>query len=123
MVRPGKAAAMQYLATIKKSAHFRIEDFDERAAIEVALMTKDAIDKGDKKDGSKETWAKVKFDRQIVAIAKVNRVTVIYTDDNNLRKLAASQGVRAIGVGELPIPDAASQADWVKELDDQATSK
>ena len=34
-------------------------------------MTRTAISRGDKKSGSRDTWAKVKYDRQIVAIARV----------------------------------------------------
>jgi hypothetical protein len=92
-----------------------IEPFDEKAAIEVALMTKHAIDNGDKKAGSQESWTKVKYDRQIVAIAKVNGVTTIYTDDGGLKNFAITSGLRAIGLGELMIPDRSAQIDWVQE--------
>jgi hypothetical protein len=44
-------------------------------------MTRAAVDAGDKRVGSDATWAKVKFDRQIVAIAQVRRATAIYSDD------------------------------------------
>jgi hypothetical protein len=113
LVRAGSVAAAQYLAKIRKSAHFAIEPFDEKAAIEVALMTKHAIDNGDKKAGSKESWIKVKYDRQIAAIAKVNGTTTIYTDDGGLSKFARANGLRAIGLGELNIPDKSAQIDWV----------
>jgi hypothetical protein len=115
LVRAGKIAAAQYLARIRRSAQFRIEPFDERAAVEVALMTKDAMDKGDKKAGSADTWAKVKFDRQITAVAKVNGASTIYSDDGNLARFARAQGLRVISVAQLPIPDEAAQTDWVKE--------
>jgi len=118
LVRAGGKAGPEYLAKIRKSACFRIEAFDERAAIEVALMTKAAIDKGDKKSGSDETWAKVKYDRQIVAIGKVHSVTAVYSDDRGVRSFGNGQGLRVIGVGELPIPNAAAQKDWVHELGD-----
>ena len=113
LVRAGSVAAAQYLARIRKSAHFIVEPFDEKAAIEVALMNKHAIDSGDKKAGSLESWTKVKFDRQIVAIAKVNNVGTIYTDDVGLKAFAKASGLRAIGLGELTIPDASAQIDWV----------
>jgi hypothetical protein len=115
LVRAGSVAAAQYLAKIRKSAHFMIEPFDEKAAIEVALMTKNAIDNGNKKAGSQESWTKVKYDRQIVAIAKVNGVTTIYTDDGGLKNFAKTSGLRAIGLGELMIPDRSAQIDWVQE--------
>lgn len=70
LVRAGANMA-NYVAKFQKSATFKIEDFDARAAIEVALMAQEAISSGDKKAGSKEQWAKIKYDRQIVAIARV----------------------------------------------------
>jgi hypothetical protein len=39
------------------------------------------------------TWAKVKFDRQIVAIAKVEKASMVYSDDEDVRKLAAAEGI------------------------------
>jgi len=115
MVRAGKVAASHYLAIIRRSAHFRIESFDERAAIELALMTADAIEMGDKKYGSDDTWAKVKFDRQIVAISIVNAASIIYTDDRNLAIFARRQGLRAVGIADLPIPEATAQTDWLQD--------
>lgn len=123
LVRAGQVAGSGYLSRMRKSAWFRIEPFDERAAVEVALMTKTAIDNGGKKGGIDATWAKIKFDRQIVAIAKVNGVSAIYSDDNNLRSFAASQGVRVISVSELSIPDETAQTDWVKNLNEQANTE
>jgi hypothetical protein len=49
-------------------------------------------------------WAKVKFDRQIVAIAKVVGATVIYSDDKDVATLAKKQGIETIGVADLPLP-------------------
>jgi len=108
-VRAGASAANAYLATIRKSGHFNIASFDERAAIEVALMTQAAIKKGSKKGGSDETWAKIKYDRQIVAIAKVNGANIIYTDDKSLSAFAFAQGLRAISIGDLQVPPEAAQ--------------
>jgi hypothetical protein len=123
LVRAGAKAGPEYLAKIRKSVCFRIEAFDEKAAIEVALMTKAAIDKGDKKSGSDETWAKIKYDRQIVAVGKVHSVTAVYSDDGGVRSFGSAQGLRVIGIGELPIPDAAAQKDWVDELDEHPTEE
>lgn len=58
--------------------------FDEMAAVEVALMTDGAnLVKNRLTD---ETKTKVKYDRQIIAIAKVNFADAIYSDDQGLRK-------------------------------------
>lgn len=46
LVWAGQAAGQQYLAKIRNSTWFRIEPFDERAAVELASMTKAAIDAG-----------------------------------------------------------------------------
>jgi hypothetical protein len=46
------------------------------------------IDEGDKRGGSPDTWQKVKFDRQIAAIAIVEGDRTLYTNDGSLRNLA-----------------------------------
>ncbi len=91
-------------ARFSKSAHFRVEAFDERAAIELADIEKKAIDRGDKRDGVEGPWTKVRFDRQIVAIAVVAGADTIYTDDENLAKHARKRGINVVGIGALPIP-------------------
>jgi len=108
LVRAGEPAANAYLQAISKSPHFKIAAFDQMAALELALMTAAAI-KGGKKVSKEVTWAKLKFDRQIVAIAKVNGEGVIYTDDKNLRKVAYDNGLRAVSLADLPVPDEAAQ--------------
>ena len=64
-------AGPQYLAELNMSSVFRIVDFDQRAAIEAAALTIEAKRKGGKQEfiGTRE---EIKFDRQIVACAKVN---------------------------------------------------
>lgn len=109
IVRSGASAGAEYIAKLKQSRHFIMGVFDERAALEVALWTKLAVDGGDKKDGSDQTWAKVKYDRQIAAIAKVNGASTLYTNDKNLRNFSMQRGLRVIGVEELPVPDSIAQ--------------
>jgi predicted nucleic acid-binding protein len=75
-----KDAAPQYLDTINRSRYFRIEPFGERAAVEAAAMTRDAIGRGSKLGPAIESsWAKVKFDRQIVAIASSRSQRHLFT--------------------------------------------
>jgi rRNA-processing protein FCF1 len=52
---------------------------------------------------------KIKFDRQIVAIAKVVQATAIYTDDQNLASTAKTVGIPSIGLAELPLPPETAQ--------------
>ena len=108
LVRAGKAGP-EYLAKLSTSAAFRIVPFDIRAAVEVAAMTQKAIERGDKRGGSVEPWAKIKYDRQIVAIGKVERVTTIYSDDRHVRTLAAEASIAVIGIEELPLPAESAQ--------------
>jgi hypothetical protein len=78
LVKAG-AAGPAYLERLNSSAAFRIAPFDQRAAVEVAAMTRDALATGNKRGGVQGTWAKIKYDRQIVAIAKVEGVRILST--------------------------------------------
>lgn len=97
---------LRYIEVLQKAAVFEIRDFDRLAAIELALMTRQALDlgKGKKKSGSLEPWQKIKLDRQIVAICKVSGVTKLYASDKSLTNFAKQAGMQVIGVHELPLP-------------------
>jgi predicted nucleic acid-binding protein len=97
-------AGPKYLNELNSRSCFRIVEFDQRAAIEAAIEIRRAIDSGDKKEGSEATWGKVKFDRQIVAIAKVENATAIYSDDEDVSRYAQAVGIQAIGTESLPFP-------------------
>ena len=64
-------AAEDYLKVLGNSVRFRITPFDERAAVELAVITREAIRKGDLRAGTDLTRATLKFDRQIIAISRV----------------------------------------------------
>jgi len=82
-----------------------IVPFDERATIEAAEMTKNAIREGDKKDPAvAATWSKIKFDRQIVAIAKVEGVEAIYSTDPEVARHAKKVGIPCYGIADLRSP-------------------
>ena len=73
-------------------------------------MTRAAIASGGKKgESSKASWAKVKYDRQIVAIAKVAQATAIYSDDDDVKSIGKSVGIPVISFAELPLPPEAAQ--------------
>jgi len=100
LVRSG-AAAPEQLARISSAAAFKIVGFDQRAAVQVALM---AQLPEDRPRNTTETYAKLKYDRQIAAIAKVEGATAVYTDDSGLRRCAARLNIPAIGLAQLPLP-------------------
>ena len=95
---------VQYLNEINGRSCFKIVDFDQRAAIEAALRMADAIKAKDKRSGTLSPLQKIKFDRQIVAIAKVENVKAIYSDDNDIKALAEQCEIAVVRVEDLPLP-------------------
>lgn len=97
----GGDAAPGWLAMLERSRHFRIADFDKRAAVEHAAR------QAERKLGGKKSVAgerrKAKFDDQIVAIAAVAGVSVVYSDDGDIRTLAGTQ-FEVKGIADLPLP-------------------
>jgi predicted nucleic acid-binding protein len=104
LVRAGAEASQDIVEKLQKFSVFQIQPFDSRAAIEVAAMTRGALAKGNKRGGSIATWAKVKYDRQIVAIAKVAGATAIYSDDDDVAAIAKEANIKVIKIGDLPLP-------------------
>ncbi len=104
LVRAGEAGPA-YLEIITRSKFFRVAEFGERAAVEAAAIARDAINKGPKRGPTPEAdWSKVKFDRQIIAIARVTGATTIYTNDDQLARHAKESGITAIRLDDLPEP-------------------
>lgn len=97
-----------YLKAISRNPLFQIQPFDVRAAIELAAirlneektLSKSAL----KRQTPQETWAKISFDRQIVAIAKVNGANTIYSEDTSVANFARKNGIKVVRVWELPLP-------------------
>lgn len=57
----------------------------------------------DKKDPVQAaTWNKIKFDRQIVAVAKVEGADAIYSTDPHIVKHAQKAGISCFGIPDLP---------------------
>lgn len=96
--------ASEYLTELNNSAVFKVIDFDQRAAIEAAKMASAAMERGGKRGDSAAPWSKIKFDRQIVAIAKVEGAHTIYSNDEHIENLGDQTDIKVIGVGELPLP-------------------
>ncbi|MFZ0245977.1 type II toxin-antitoxin system VapC family toxin [Candidatus Binatus sp.] len=110
LVRAGNAGPA-YLDRFRQSRSFKVEPFDERAAVEVAVAIRHNIDQMGRKRGTAatETWAKVKFDQQIIAIAKVNGATILYSDDEGLRDFAAQAHLTVVRLRELALPPKEAQ--------------
>lgn len=115
LVKAGDAGP-KYLEIIARSKFFRVAEFGARAAIEAAALTRDAIAKGGKRGAAPEAdWAKVKFDRQIVAIARVVGATTIYTNDSQLAVHAKDTGIQAITLDDLAEPPVVPQLEMQLE--------
>jgi predicted nucleic acid-binding protein len=102
LVRAAKGGP-EFLRILSSSRHFRIAPFDERAAVEFAARQAERIAASERAPAATRT--KAKFDDQIVAIAAVEGATTIYSDDEDIAKLAQGRfEVVKIGVIQLP-PD------------------
>jgi hypothetical protein len=97
----------QILHELTHSPKFLLAPFDTKAALELALLA-DTVrkppGKKKKKGDSGGTWAKVKFDWQIVAIAKAQNASTIYSEDLDIKKLAPLVGITAKSVADLSLP-------------------
>ena len=98
-------AGPEYLAILGKQSCFRVASFDERAAVEAGARTYQARQRRQRKGGAPEvSKAKIKFDRQIVAIAAVEGVACVYSDDSDVRGYAREAGMEAYRLADLPLP-------------------
>lgn len=93
------------LEAISGMARLKVRPFGERAAVETAMMTRDAVNAGDKRGGSQAPWQKVKVDRQVIAVARVESAARIYADDRNLVEFARFLGMDVFSTWDLPVPD------------------
>ena len=87
------------LALLDTQARFQMVDFDRRAAIECGIMLRSALQRSARAGVSRVA---VKFDAQILAIAKVAGASILYTDDDRLQDQARLVGIAAIGFWDLP---------------------
>ena len=92
----------EYLVTITSSVRFDIAPFDTRAAAEAAVALRRALKSGQgKRGGLPGSWQKIKIDRQIVAIGKVHKVTMVYSTDSDVLALAKESGLEAMHVAGI----------------------
>ena len=120
----------KYLAKIdERKSIFRIESFDTKAAVELAAIEvsirSSKSGRANKRDDMQGTWAKIKFDRQIVTIAKVNGAHTIYSDDEDVEKFAKRCGLSVVKTWELPVPPAeqTSLLSEIERIEDEGEAK
>lgn len=104
----------EFVEKIVKSRNFELCSFDVKAAIELSMLIDPDLKSGKKLD-DKTTKAKIKFDRQIIAIAKSRSAQKIYTDDVKLANCARANGIAAIMTWKLelpPVPPQLELGDW-----------
>lgn len=100
-------ALQPYLDILNGQATFRIVPFDQKAAIEAALAMSDAIRRGGHRIDAANpdaTKTKIKFDRQIVAIAKAEGAHTVYSDDDDVHNYATRAGLNAYRTADLDLP-------------------
>ncbi len=106
MVHAG-VAGPKWLQCFNSTTVFRLAPFDQKAAIEAARSIKDSIDRGGIRVDAADPNAsrgKVKFDRQIVAIARAEGAEAVYSDDGDVIKYSKNAGLRAYRTADLDLP-------------------
>ncbi len=90
----------EVLKRIHASPVFDVGAFDRGAAIATAELIKAQLPQKDINYGK----SRMKFDAQILGIAKVRNATAIYTDDQRLAHQAIANNLTAISTHQLPLP-------------------
>jgi predicted nucleic acid-binding protein len=95
--------AIELTEQIERRACFRIKPFGKREAIEIAIRTRAAIIAGDKREGIQDPWQKVKYDRQIVTIAKTENVAAIYSTDKSIHAHSKLWGIPVLHLADVAL--------------------
>ncbi len=101
------SAMLSYIEFLEKQVAFRIAPFDQKAAVEAAIALSDAIKRGGHRVDAANpdaTKTKIKFDRQIVAIAKAEGAHSVYSDDEDVHRYAKLANLQAYRTDELDLP-------------------
>ncbi len=104
LVRASPEVTQEIVNRLQRYSVFQIVPFNSRAAIEVATMSRVGTGRGRKRETSDATWAKLKYDRQIVAIAKVAGAEAIYSDDRDIKAIAQRTKIKIIRLEDLELP-------------------
>lgn len=89
----------EILALLQTTRGFRFLPFDYKAAVECGALLRGRRTGGKRNNAS---WSKVKFDHQIVAIARAEGADVIYSDDGDIKTLGAAVAIEVKGIWDLP---------------------
>jgi CRISPR-associated DxTHG motif protein len=89
----------EMLSLLQTTHGFRFLPFDYKAAVECGALLRG---RGSSAKRAGTTWGKVKFDHQIVAIARAEGADIIYSDDSDVKTLGAAVGIEVKGVWDLP---------------------
>ncbi len=100
----------EYVEKIVSSKNFEVAPFGIKAAIELSMLADPDLKSARKLDPN-ATKAKLKFDRQVIAIAKASGAVRVYTDDTGLAACAQNNGIAATLTWEIPLPPEPPQLD------------
>lgn len=96
-----KKSFQAHLDVINSVKSIEVAPFDDIAAIECAMLVSDSEQKQLDPDATK---AKLRVDRQILAIAVASRVSEIWTHDIGLTKKAESMGLSVKSLADIGPP-------------------
>jgi predicted nucleic acid-binding protein len=101
--------AENVVQTLREASRIELAHFGAPAAIEAALMLNRHLPRKSERD---KEWSKhrLKFDLQILAIAKVEGVVAIYTNDEGLLRRAKAEGLKAFSLRDLAAPEETNPA-------------
>src|ERR1043166_7633638 len=94
---------------LESSSNFRIKAFGKREAIEVAIRTQKAIAGGDKREGIDQPWQQCKYDRQIIATAKTEGATAIYSEDRYIHQHGQLWRIQVLHLADVPLASPTNQ--------------
>lgn len=97
-------SAPAYFDALRRHSVFRIAEFDQRAAVECSVLMSRHWAGRLKQLRSEVGRHRVKFDLQIVSIARVAAVHEILSDDPSVKAVSEMVGIPCRGIADLPLP-------------------
>ena len=94
----------EVLSTLRGSAYIRIGDFDQRAAVELAVRFVHAYTAGDIREGLKDHEDQDEVRSADRGHRTHQRARVLYSDDDGVKSSAEGSGLKVKRTSDLPIP-------------------